>query len=78
MLNKQQKYMRLRTDDDLQNLSREEIMAEMSRTQHVPDHNKSLEALKLDLAALQRTRTLAVWHATLQYYSKGTFYLQCG
>ena len=59
MLNKQQKYMRLRTDDDLQNLSREEIMAEMSRTQHVPDHNKSLEALKLDLAA---SRTLAVWH----------------
>ena len=44
--------MRLMTDD-LQNLSEEEIMAEMSRIQHVPD-NKSLEALKLDLAALQR------------------------
>ena len=42
MLNKQQKYMRLMMDDDLQNLSREEIMAEMSRIQHVPDHNKLL------------------------------------
>ena len=62
MLIKQQKYMRLMTDDDLHNLSREEIVAEMSRVQHTPDDNKSLQELQHDLAALQRTRTIAMWH----------------
>ena len=62
LLNKQQKYMRPMTDNDLQNLSKEEIVAEMSHVQHVQDHNKSLEALHLDLAALQCTRTIALWH----------------
>ena len=62
MLTKQQKYMRLMTNDDLQNLSREEIVAEMSRVQHTPDDNRSLQELQHDLAALQRTRTIVIWH----------------
>ena len=54
--------MRLMTDDDVQKLSRQQIIDEMERAHHTPDLDKPLEALQLNLARLQCTRTIAMWH----------------
>ena len=62
LLTQQEKFMRLMTDNDIQKLSREQIIDEMERIHHTPDLDKPLEALQLDLAGLQRTRTIAMWH----------------
>ena len=43
------------TDDDIQKLSREQIIDEMERAHHTPDLDKPLEALQLNLARLQCT-----------------------
>ena len=45
LLTRQEKFMRLMTDDDIQKLSREQIIDEMERAHHIPDLDKPLEAL---------------------------------
>ena len=50
------------TDSDVQKLSREQIIERVERIHHIPDLDKPLEALQLDLAGLQHTRSIAMWH----------------
>ena len=50
------------TDNDIQKLSREQIIEKMECAHHTLDLDKPLKALQLELAGLQRTRTIAMWH----------------
>ena len=61
LLHRQEKYMKIMTDVEIKSLTKEEIM-QMLCLHHTCNPDTQLEALQLQLAALQRTRTLAMWH----------------
>ena len=62
LLNQHQKYMRLMTDQEINELTRENILQLMSCAHHETSPSAITEKLQLQLATLQRSRTLAVWH----------------
>ena len=62
LINQHQKYMRLMTDQEINELTRENILQLMSCAHHETSPSATTEELQLQLATLQRSRTLAVWH----------------
>ena len=54
--------MRMLTHDQIESISREDIIATMNMAHHKPTSEASVEELKVILSHLQRTRTLAIWH----------------
>ena len=61
-LKKQEKYMRLSSDEEIANLSKDQIVELMASIRHNMPHDATLEQLQTEVAKLQRTRTLAMWH----------------
>ena len=62
LLNQHQKYMHFMTDQEIIELTRENILQLMSYAHHETSPSATTEELQLQLATLQRSRTLAVWH----------------
>ena len=62
LLKKHESYMRLQTDTEIHALTKDEITAFMTTVHHQPDSDASLEELQDTLSAIQRKRTLAIWH----------------
>ena len=60
LLIQQENYMKLMTDNEIKNLSKEEILKEMSDVHHKPNQDSTTEDLRFQLASLQRTRSLAM------------------
>ena len=61
-LKKQESYMHLSTNTDIQNMNREQITGFLASVhQNVPD-DATLEHLQSNVATLQHSRTLAIWH----------------
>ena len=61
LLKKQEGYMRLFTNEQIDAMSREEIVSLMSIFHYVPSPNASLEDLQ-KTSTIQRMCTLAIWH----------------
>ena len=64
MLQKQEKYMRVRTDSEFNNMSREQIITGLKNINEfeINDENRSLEKLLKKLMKYERTRSLSLWH----------------
>ncbi len=62
LIEKQQPYMRLMTNEQIELLNRSELTDLMNRAHHPVSDTASIGELQLQLARLQRTRTLAFWH----------------
>ena len=56
------KYMRLMTDQEIKKLTREGILQLMSIAHFHAPPSATIDELQQQLAVLQRSRTLAVWH----------------
>ena len=61
LLHQHLKYMRLMTNEKIKELTRERILRLMSIAHCQPSPNATIDELQ-QLAVLQRSRTLAVWH----------------
>ena len=64
MLQKQEKYMRVRTNSEFNNMSREQVIAGLKNINEfeINDENSSLEELLKKLVKYERTRSLSLWH----------------
>ena len=62
LLQRHSKYMRLMTDQEIQQLTRDNIVQLLTLAHHSVSQNETLTELQYQLASLQRTRTLAFWH----------------
>ena len=62
LLKKQECYMHMLTHDQIESMSREDIIATMNMAHHKPISEASVVELKETLSHLQCTRTLAMWH----------------
>ena len=62
LLQRHSKYMRLMTDQEIQQLTRDNIVQLLTLAHHSVSPNETLTELQYQLASLQRTRTLAFWH----------------
>ena len=64
MLQKQEKYMRVRTDAEFSNMSREQVITGLKNINEfeINDENSSLEELLKKLMKYERTRSLSFWH----------------
>ena len=71
LLHKQNKYMRLLTDEEIENVTQEEIIKLLSTGHCQPPVNTSLTNLREKLASIQQTRTLALWHDHSTVLSQG-------
>ena len=72
LLSSQEKYMRLSTDDDIQNMSMEELRIKMSTLNEVCTPSNTVDELQQRYKRLERTRTLAVWHDHATLLGLGT------
>ena len=61
LLHQHLKYMRLMTNEELKELTREKILQLMSTAHYHASPNATTDELQ-QLAVLRRSRTLAVWH----------------
>ncbi len=61
-LKSQEKYMRLCTDQEISALNREQIVEILTAANNKVAPEVTLEQLRNDLATLQRTRMLGIWH----------------
>ena len=64
MLQKQEKYMRVRTDSEFNNMSREHLITGLKNINEfgINDKNSLLEDLSKKLMKYERTRSLSLWH----------------
>ena len=62
LLHQHLKYMRLMTNEEIKELTREKILQLMSTAHYHASPNATTDELQQQLAVLQRSRTLAVWH----------------
>ena len=64
MLQKQEKYMRVRTNFEFNNMSREQVIAGLKNINEfeIDDENSSLEELLKKLVKYERTRSFSLWH----------------
>lgn len=62
LLLKYKKYMRLSTDAEIQQMTEEQILSLLSIANHQPPNVYSLGQLQSELATIQRTRNIAIWH----------------
>ena len=62
LLHQHLKYMRLMTNEEIKELTREKILQLMSTAHYHASPNATTHELQQQLAVLQRSRTLAVWH----------------
>ena len=62
ILHKQEKYMHLFTDEQIDSMTTEEILGFMATAHHELDSNASHEVLRGQIKQLQRNRTLSMWH----------------
>lgn len=62
MLNKQSKYLRATTDDNLNSMTREQLIAELERVGETDKNDTNdEEAMKKKLKNIERTRNIMVW-----------------
>ena len=80
MLQKQEKYMRVRTDTELfSNMSREQVITGLKNIIEfeINDENSSLEERLKKLMKFERTRSLSLWHdgpiQTMVIYSRWSY-----
>ena len=79
LLKKQEVYMHLSTDTDIQNMNTQQISNFFARIHQNVSNDANFEQLQSEIATLQRNRTLAVWHdhsTILQ--TAATFFLLSG
>ena len=62
LLKKQEVYMHLSTDTDIQNMNTQQISNFFARIHQNVSNDANFEQLQSEIATLQRNRTLAVWH----------------
>ena len=62
LLKKQEIYMRLTTPDEVNKMTREQLLSFMNSVHHKQDSDTPLEKLRTELHIIQQTRTLAIWH----------------
>ena len=78
LLHQHSNYMRLMTDQEIKELTREKILQLMSIAHYHASPTMTIDELQEQLAVLQRSRTLAVWHDHSTVLRQGYIYLQCG
>ena len=71
LLQKHETYMRLHTDEELENMSGAEITRILNLAQVVIDDDADSQQLRELLQKLERTRTLAIWHDHSTLLGKG-------
>ena len=71
LLHRQNKYMWLMTDEEIENLTQEEILKLLSIGHCQPPVDTSVTNSREMLASNQRTRTLALWHDHSTVLSQG-------
>lgn len=71
LLLKQRPYMRLHTEEALNNMSKEDFLQLYKQLNIQLPEETSLKVLKLTLMKYERTRTLAIWHDHATIASKG-------
>lgn len=71
LLNKHEKYMRLRTDNDFDKMTPVELLAELQKIKENVDVNSSKQHLLEEIKKLERTRHFMFWHdgSTLSNHS---------
>lgn len=62
LIKKHEQFMQLSTDDDIQEMSKDQILDFMKSCHQRIQSDMSIDQLQANLAVLQRTRTLAIWH----------------
>ena len=62
LLEKHRRYMRLKTNNELDILNKDEILSLLSLAHHDVPSGCTIEELRSELATIQRTRNLAMWH----------------
>ena len=79
MLQKQEKYMRVRTDAEFSNMSREQVITGLKNIIEfeINDGNSSLEERLKKLMKFERTGSLSLWHdgpiQTMVIYSRWSY-----
>ena len=67
-----EKYMRLATDNDINNISKEELLSKLSAISEECKATSTVEQLREQYKTVQRSRTLAIWHDHATLLGLGT------
>ena len=62
LLKKHEDYMRLNTDDEIDNMGTDELKLQASHFNHQFDSSLTIEEMKAAIKSFQRTRHLIMWH----------------